>query len=84
MRGIFYIEYGRYIEPPYEVEFFALTDEDAAPIIELIKKFGDVYAREPGIVVRLAVSPDDQMSSVFSVEIWERFKMYAFVTSGNA
>jgi hypothetical protein len=37
------------------------------------------YAREPGIVVRRTVTPEDGMSSLFEVEFWHQFKTYASV-----
>jgi hypothetical protein len=79
VRGIYYMEDNRFIEPPYRIESFPLTDEDAQPVIATLRKFGSVYAREPGITVHRAVIPEDQISSVFFVEIWKRFKIYATV-----
>jgi hypothetical protein len=83
VRGIFYIEDHLFIEPPYSIESFVLSEKDAQPAMEAAKKFGSVYAREPGITVYRAVSPEDQVSSLFTVEIWERFKVYATVLESN-
>jgi hypothetical protein len=80
VRGIFYVEDKKFIEPPYVVEFFALDPSVGKPIRELIHRFGAIYAREPGVVVRRAVTPDDGMSSLFEIEFWEQFKAYASVT----
>jgi hypothetical protein len=46
----------------------------------MLEQFGKVHAREPGIIVRCAVACDDLTSSIFQVEIWNRFKIYAAVT----
>ena len=59
VRGIFYVEDQKYIEPPYAIEFFALDAQTGNSIRELIDRFGATYAREPGIVVRRAVSHED-------------------------
>lgn len=80
-RGIFYLEDGRYIESPYSIQFFALNDAGAQPVRELITRFGATYAREPGIVVRRAVTPEDGISSVFEMEFWGQFKTHAAITS---
>jgi hypothetical protein len=40
-----------------------------------------VYAREPGLVVRRAVAPEDGISAVFAITLWQRFKTYASVTA---
>jgi len=79
VRGIFYIEDSRFIEPPYIVEVHGVHDEHVAEIITIIDKFGEISAREPGIVVCRVVSPEDAMSSLFKIEIWQQFKMYASV-----
>jgi hypothetical protein len=79
VRGIFYIEDKIFIEPPYRIESFVLNDQDAQPILDNIKNFGSFYAREPGITVCRAVIPEDQKSSLFAIEIWRIFKVYATV-----
>ena len=78
-RGVFYLEDGRFIEPPYVVEFSALADEAAKPIMDLLSRFGKVYAREPGIVITRAVVPADGLSSALSIEIWRRLRMYVAI-----
>lgn len=80
VKGIFYLEDGHFIQPPYKISFYVLSDTGAEPIMEMLEKFGSVHAREPGIVVSRAVVPEDQTSSFFCIEIWGRFKMYAAVT----
>ena len=80
MRGIFYIEDEKFIEPPYVVQFFAARDEAAKPVIELLEKFDERYARGPGIIVRRALVPEHRISSLFDIEIWKQFRMYAAVS----
>lgn len=80
VRGIFYLVDGTFIEPPYQVEFFALDSSVSSEIRRVIDRFGTEYAREPGIVVRRAVTPDDGVSSIFEIEFWHQFKTHAFVT----
>lgn len=79
VRGIFYMQENLFIEPPYKIESFVLTDQDAEPVIAAIDRFGISYSQEPGISVRRAVLPEDGISSIFVAEIWKRFKIYASV-----
>jgi hypothetical protein len=61
VRGIFYIEEQKFIEQPHKIDFFALAEEDGLFWEQVLDKFGTVYAREPGIVVRrdlMALTPD--------------------------
>jgi hypothetical protein len=79
VRGIFYLEDRLFLEPPYTVSFYAIHDRNAAPFVTLFQKYGSIYAHEPGIVVRRAVATEDKTWSVFSIEIWSTFKMFAIV-----
>ena len=83
VRGIYYLEDEKFIEPPLFIEFFALTDEGAEPVKDILDRFGSVYAREPGIIVRSAVPEDAPMNSIFEIQVWEQFKMYASVDTKN-
>jgi hypothetical protein len=80
VRGIFFVVDRKFIEPPFVVEFFALDPSVGKSIREVIDKFGTTYARQPGIVVRRAVAPEDGISSFFEIEFWGQFKTYASVT----
>lgn len=84
VRGIFFIKDGRYIEPPYSIQFYALDSAGATPIRDLLDKFGETFAREPGVVVRRAVTPEDGVSSLFEIEFWGQFKTHASVTASSA
>jgi hypothetical protein len=84
VRGIFYLEEKKFIEPPHKIDFFAMMDEDATFIEQMLDKFGSVYAREPGIVVRRAVAHEDGISSVFAITFWKQFKTYATETVEGA
>jgi hypothetical protein len=83
VRGIFYVEDDKYIEPPFTITTHVLHDADALPMIELIDRFGMTYSREPGIVVRRAVVPEDKTSSLFEIVFWQRAKIFAFVTDSR-
>ena len=80
MRGIYYIEDGIYIAPPYTIDFFALPEEGITPWKDALDRWGKVYAREPGVLVRRAVAHEDGMSSLFEIAFWKQFKTYASVS----
>ena len=80
VRGIYFIEDSLFIEPPYEIDFFALPEDSIAPWKDALDRFGSVYAREPGVVVRRAVSHDDRLCSLFEITFWKQFRTYASVT----
>jgi hypothetical protein len=67
--------------PPYEIDFFVLDGNPAQYWKSMLNKFGTTYAREPGIIVRRAVAPEDQLSSIFEVTFWQQFQLYASVTA---
>ena len=80
VRGIVYLEDGLYIEHPFDIEFFALTDSGAESFVEILNKIGQVLSREPGIIVRRAVAHEDGTSSIWEITIFGQFVMYATVT----
>jgi hypothetical protein len=80
VRGIFYIEDQKFIEPPYNIDVHVLAEEDGQYFEQVTHKFGTVYAREPGLTVRRAVAPEDGMSALFAVTFWRQFKTYATVS----
>jgi hypothetical protein len=79
VRGITYLEGKHYIEPPHRVHFFAPNDEGAVPVRELVELAGTTLARDPGIVVRRAVVPEDRVSALYEIEFWKQFKTHAAV-----
>jgi hypothetical protein len=76
VRGITFLEDGAVIKPPQKVEFYALQDSDAAPIVEMLRKHGQVYARGAGIEVRRLVDATSK-ESFYAISIFGKFKMYA-------
>lgn len=81
VRGIVYLEDGLLIEPPYRIHFWVAHDEHAQFLIEACQKYGQVYAREPGLELMRAVTREDGVSSIYAITIWKRLKMYAAVTA---
>jgi hypothetical protein len=81
IRGIYYIADGKLIEPPYRVDFYALPEEGAGEINDLLEKFGKEYERGPGILVKRTVASEDGISGFASIQIWGSLKMYASVTA---
>lgn len=79
VKGIFFLEDKRYVEPPFKISFWAVHESGAQHVKEIIEKYGQEYAREPGILVKRAVVPTDGLSSLYFTEIWGQFRMYSSV-----
>lgn len=79
IRGIVLLEDKRYIEPPFKISFMAVEEASAQPVKDLLIRHGQEYAREPGVRVQRAVAPENQLSSVYFIEIWEQFRMYGSI-----
>jgi hypothetical protein len=84
VRGLIYLDDGLFVSEDYVVNTYTLTDESAKPLIEMAIKFGKAHSRGPGISVVKATVPEDNISSLFVVEIWGRFRMYSLVEPKNA
>ena len=71
VRGIFYIEDQKFIEPPYIIDFLVPPDEVLKQFEAWLTTYGVPYAREPGLVVYRAIVPDGGLTSVFRITFWE-------------
>jgi hypothetical protein len=83
VRGIFFVEDGIFIEPPYTIDFHALPEDGIGPWREALDRWAKVYSREPGIIVRRAVAHEDGISSLFEITFWKQFKTYATVSNSD-
>ena len=79
VRGITFLDDGRFIEPPYSIDLYPLREEQSAPFTDALNRFGKIYARSPGVVVCRAVASEDGISAIYEVVIWGMFKTYATV-----
>jgi hypothetical protein len=81
VRGIFYIAEAKFIEPPHTIDCFVFDEDGSAFCEQALERFGTVFAREPGIVVRRAVAAEDGISALLAITFWKQFKTYASVTA---
>lgn len=79
VRGIHYLEHGELIEPPFQIQFFALDDEGAAPIRRILNRHGKRYVRGPGFEVIRVVPVDEPKASMQEIRIFGEFAMFAVV-----
>ncbi len=79
VRGISYLEDSIFIEKPYHIHSYLMHNESAKHFSDLANRYGKVFAREPGIEVCRAVTPEDGITSLYAITIWGRLKMYAVV-----
>lgn len=83
-RGIFYLESEAFIESPYEIVHYAVRDQAAQPVVNLLIAHGKIYAREPGLTIHRAIAIDNPKEALFSIELWGQIKMYASVSAPDA
>jgi hypothetical protein len=83
VRGVFYVEDGKFIEPPFVIDVMVVHEEGASEFRALLDRWGKTFAREPGLVVRRAVVDGDGITSLFEITYWQQFKVYASVTPGR-
>lgn len=81
VRGIMYVEKGRFIEPPLQVQFF--PDGPHMPgseFVQAIRTHGKTTERQPGIQINYAIAPEDGISGLFEIVFWGgQMKTYASV-----
>lgn len=84
VRGLTYLESGKFIEPTHVIESHVMHEESAAEIREQFRRFGKTYERKPGLLVERCVTPEDGISSIYRIEIWGQFRVYASVTQNHS
>jgi hypothetical protein len=82
VRGLFYIEDKRLIEPEFEIEHLPVHEEPARALRDALDRYGKTHARPPGLIVRRAVAEDD-VSSIFEILLWGQFRAFATVTRSS-
>lgn len=85
VRGITYVETGRFIEPPLRVQFFPDGPSmEADEFVQTIRKHRNTLEREPGIKINYVVAPECGVSGLFELVFWGgQFKTYASVNSNT-
>lgn len=79
IRGTIYLTELRYIEDGQEITVSLLKPEHGEPIVRLVKEFGELYDRGPGIRIRKAVAQDAKTNSLFVFDIWDQFRFHGSV-----
>lgn len=83
VRGITYLEESQFIENSYKIETPVVDEFGAREFQNLLDRYGKTYERPPGLKIRRAVIPEDKLSGVFEIKIWERLNLYAIVIPKN-
>ena len=81
VRGIMYVETGRFIEPPLRVQFFPDgPNMPSSEFAQVIRTHGKTLERQPGIQINHAIAPEDGFSGFFEIVFWGgQMKTYASV-----
>lgn len=80
VRGLTYLEEGKFIESTHEIENFVVNEAGASEFRAALDRFGTTHERLPGLRIRRAAIPEDRLSGIFEIEIWGQLKLYASVT----
>ena len=80
IRGIFFIDENKVIDENYKIETFITIDSGAQPLMDAVSRFGVVYEKHPGILIKKA-TVEECLSSLFYIEIWKRFIIYGSITA---
>jgi len=84
VKGIAFIEDGRYVDSSAEIKHHVITQEGAEPLLQLLQRHGKIHSRAPGIEVLRAVTPEDGVSAIYKMTIWGQLVMYASVLRTGA
>jgi hypothetical protein len=81
VRGITYVQTGKFIEPPLSVNFVPDgPDMPASEFAQVIRMHGTALERGPGIKINFVIAPEDGVSGFFEIVFWGgQFKTYAAV-----
>ena len=79
VRGLTFLEDKAFIESTHAIESHVMHEESASDFRAMISRFGTVYERPPGLLVGRSVTPEDGVSSIYRIEIWGQFRIYASV-----
>jgi hypothetical protein len=78
VRGVTYLQDGRFIEPPYEIVCYVPTEEGVAEIFGSLTEQFRSHDRGPALVIHRSVR-EDGMSAIYRMEIWSRLRICATV-----
>jgi hypothetical protein len=74
----FWLNNGRIVEPPYEIEVFFVHEGDVPDVLRIFANFGPIY-RGPGFQVRRTVTPDDPLTALYQMVIWGTLTAYVSI-----
>jgi len=80
VRGLTYVMTGRFIEPPYYVDFIPDGEGvEHSEFVQLIRAHGKSVDRGPGIKVNY-LNTEGDITGLFEIVLWgNQLKTYAFV-----
>lgn len=79
----YWLNNGRIVEPPYEIEVFFVHEGDVPDVLRIFANFGPIY-RGPGFQVRRTVTPDDPLTALYQMVIWGTLTAYASIMTPEA
>lgn len=83
VKGLVFLEDGKLVDAETEIEHHVVSPEGARPVEELLRSFGNLHSRGPGIDVVRAVTPDDGITAFYKITVWGEIVMYVSVLKGT-
>ncbi len=83
VRGIWYLETGGYIEPPHKAIFYAVREEGAMQIREVLEESGVNRERGPGLEINWVVDESDLTTALFQIRLWRRVESFVAILAGE-
>ena len=84
VKGLAFIEEGRFIDANAEIEHHVVTEVGAREIEAVLGAFGEEHSRGPGVRIVRAVTPEDGISSLHKITIWGEIVLYVSVLRESA
>lgn len=84
VKGLAFIEDGQLIDANTEIVHHVVNETGAQAIEDVLKQFGKVHSRGPGIEVVRAVTQEDGVSALYRITVWGEIVLYVSVLRNPA
>lgn len=80
IRGLTYRLNNKYIESSHEITIYPPSNDCEKMFEPILKKWGETFERGKGLTIIRALPPDDPVSSIWKIILWEQFVAYVVVS----
>ncbi len=79
VRGMTFVLESAYIDKRYRISVIIARPQDVLSYEQLVCAHGETISRGPGLIIRRAKANDDPLASLFMIDIWGTYRIYAAV-----